>query len=144
MSAAPTAVITCDNDACSETRLSLEILAQLAADAFETMNWARREGMKRPQQIEETVKAFEVTLGYRPDPQEESLGLGDSGDAVRRLQTRLHTLGYEISKSGDYDTATAEAVAQFQKDLGLACDGVADRATRDRAAEMARLNIAGH
>lgn len=46
-------------------RLTHEQLRGLAADAFDVLNWARRSGLKRDQQIEETAKAFEVALGYR-------------------------------------------------------------------------------
>ncbi len=47
------------------SRLSPEQLRELADDAFVVMNWAKRKGMRRDRQIDETVKAFEVTLGYR-------------------------------------------------------------------------------
>lgn len=46
-------------------RLSDEQLRELANDAFVTLNWAKRMGMKKDQQIEETVRAFEISLGYR-------------------------------------------------------------------------------
>ncbi|MCV0395432.1 MAG: hypothetical protein K5872_22050 [Rhizobiaceae bacterium] len=47
------------------SRLTPDHLRALADDAFEVMNWARRMGMGRKQQLDEVVKAFEVTLGYR-------------------------------------------------------------------------------
>lgn len=46
-------------------RLTTEQLRELAAASFDTLNWAKRMGMRKPQQLEEVVKAFEVTLGYR-------------------------------------------------------------------------------
>lgn len=46
-------------------RLSDEQLRSLANDAFEVLNWARRTGFRRDQQVNEVVKAFEVRLGYR-------------------------------------------------------------------------------
>lgn len=38
------------------------ILFVMAEDAFEVMNWARREGMKRDKQLEQVVEAYEKTL----------------------------------------------------------------------------------
>jgi Putative peptidoglycan binding domain len=51
---------------------------------------------------------------------------GDRGTKVKRLQRALATLGYYSSKSidGDYGPATAAAVKQFQKSVGLTQDGV--------------------
>ena len=46
-------------------RLSTEQLRLLADDAFEVLNWAKRLGLPRERQVAETVKAFEVRLGYR-------------------------------------------------------------------------------
>lgn len=39
-----------------------ELLFHLAEDAFDVLNWARREGMKRDQQLKQVVEAFEKTL----------------------------------------------------------------------------------
>ena len=38
------------------------LLFALAEDAFEVLNWARREGMKRDKQLEQVVEAYEKTL----------------------------------------------------------------------------------
>ncbi|MER8616019.1 hypothetical protein NKG99_04060 [Mesorhizobium sp. M1409] len=46
-------------------RLTDAQLLDLAADSFEVMNWARRNGLKRGEQINELVRTFEVRLGYR-------------------------------------------------------------------------------
>lgn len=40
-----------------------DILFHLAEDAFDVLNWARREGMKRDRQLSEVVEAFRKTLG---------------------------------------------------------------------------------
>jgi len=47
------------------TRLSSGQLLALADDAFVVLNWAKRNGMNRQQQLAEVVKTFEVRLGYR-------------------------------------------------------------------------------
>jgi hypothetical protein len=39
-----------------------ELLFRLAEDAFDVLNWARREGMKRDRQLNEVVEAFRKTL----------------------------------------------------------------------------------
>ena len=39
-----------------------ELLFHLAEDAFDVLNWARRIGLKRDQQLEQVVEAFEKTL----------------------------------------------------------------------------------
>ena len=39
-----------------------ELLFHLAEDAFEVLNWARREGMKKDKQLEQVVAAYEKTL----------------------------------------------------------------------------------
>lgn len=62
----------------------------------------------------------------------KTLRYGDSGDAVRRLQTRLSELGfYEARVSGGYYKVTQNAVRAFQRQNGLSADGVAGRATQE-------------
>ena len=55
-----------------------------------------------------------------------------SGDDVRTVQQALPTDKQISLTSGSYDTATALAVAQFQKASGLNVDGVVDAKTRDK------------
>jgi hypothetical protein len=63
-------------------------------------------------------------------PGGEPLQTGSTGAAVTKLQQALVTLGYEPgTPDGDYGAATAAAVGQFQRDNGLADDGVAGPAT---------------
>jgi len=38
------------------------VLKVMAEDAFEVLNWARREGMKKDQQLEQVVEAYTKTL----------------------------------------------------------------------------------
>ena len=59
-----------------------------------------------------------------------SLRLGDSGDAVAQLQTKLWYLGYHIgSLGGEFDQETRTAVLAFQKAEGLTRDGIAGKKT---------------
>ena len=59
-----------------------------------------------------------------------SLALGDMGEGVRDLQTRLTLLGYYTGQlTGRYGERTRDAVQAFQADFGLAGDGVATAET---------------
>jgi uncharacterized protein (TIGR02594 family) len=50
--------------------------------------------------------------------------LGDSGDAVKKIQVALGGLGYALKGSGWFGPATDVAVEAFQKRAGLKVDGV--------------------
>lgn len=59
------------------------------------------------------------------------LAKGAKGDAVKNLQTKLKTFGYNIGTAdGDYGNKTKTAVEQFQRDNGLSVTGVADSETQ--------------
>ncbi|MEG1195615.1 MAG: peptidoglycan-binding protein [Clostridia bacterium] len=63
---------------------------------------------------------------------------GCKGGAVRRLQTWLCDLGYDIGASGvdgDFGAATLEAVRRFQEEKGLVADGVVGQRTWAALAE---------
>lgn len=52
--------------------------------------------------------------------------LGSRGQEVRQIQQKLRQLGlYSGSVDGVYGTATQKAVRQFQKNCGIAADGIA-------------------
>lgn len=51
---------------------------------------------------------------------------GSRGDEVRKVQTKLKSLGYyKGSVDGIYGTATRDAVVRFQKNCGITADGIA-------------------
>ncbi len=54
---------------------------------------------------------------------------GDSGEAVRDLQHRLATLGYDPAEVGTFGESTEAAVVAFQMARGLRVDGVCGRQT---------------
>lgn len=59
------------------------------------------------------------------DP-EGTLRRGDQGKAVKELQRKLNERGYSCGKAdGKYGAKTEQAVCRFEKDRGLAEDGVA-------------------
>ena len=55
----------------------------------------------------------------------KDLEYGDYGEAVLRLTTRLHALGYPVSPTKDYNSAVREAVRLFQIANGQEADGEA-------------------
>lgn len=78
-------------------------------------------------------RAFaDATGGTAAPAQQESssgyqtLQYGDTGESVKRLQTRLRALGYfGGSIGGNYLAQTQSAVRAFQSDKGLPVDGIA-------------------
>ena len=76
---------------------------------------------------DEAALAVLMNAKYRP------MHIGTSGADVKRLQTRLALLGYYGGKvSGNYLTATAEAVKAFQVKTGLPATGGADVETQEK------------
>lgn len=95
------------------------------------------ETLRRPsEEIQQPIAPSEAT-SEPADPQASApsndtvaegnlLRVGDSGQAVSELQTRLQALGfYQGSVSGTYDATTEAAVIAFQQAQGLSIDGVA-------------------
>ena len=61
-----------------------------------------------------------------------TLKRGVTGEYVTLLQTKLLQKGYDLGKygvDGDFGAVTQTAVKQFQKDHGLAADGIVGKAT---------------
>ena len=61
-----------------------------------------------------------------------TLRKGDKGDFVKKLQTALNKLGYDLGKwgiDGDFGSQTEKAVKAFQKDVGIGTDGVVGEKT---------------
>lgn len=64
------------------------------------------------------------------EPVYRMLSNGATGEDVMRLQQRLASLGYPVSVTGTYDSATASAVRQFQTNNYLGVDGIAGTETQ--------------
>ena len=82
--------------------------------------------------------------GSEPDPKPEpkpeptptypTIKRGSKGDAVKKAQTILYKLGYDLGKCGidsDFGKATEAAVKEFQRDHKLTKDGIIGKATWD-------------
>ena len=59
----------------------------------------------------------------------DKLERGMSGTNVQNMQAALQSLGYSINADGKYGPATVQAVQAFQRQHGLAVDGVAENKT---------------
>ena len=75
------------------------------------------------------VAGAKVAAGATTQP---TLRNGSTGSDVEKLQKALVSAGYDVGKAGAdgvYGSATAAAVKQYQKDHGLAVDGIAGKNT---------------
>ena len=51
-------------------------------------------------------------------------GNSRSGDDVKRIQSTLKNLGYDVDTSGEYDDKTYKTIMKFQKDQGIRINGI--------------------
>jgi N-acetylmuramoyl-L-alanine amidase len=66
------------------------------------------------------------------------------GDDVRQLQERLLEMGYDVGRAdGVYGGTTARAVAQFQREVGLAPDGSCGPSTMNALRRLGRKVVGG-
>ncbi len=79
----------------------------------------------------ETLKKLDsVYKNADSDKDDDSLRMGDSGSAVKDLQTKLKKLGYyDGTVDSTFGSGTYAAVKAFQKKYNLTADGVAGSAT---------------
>ncbi len=79
-----------------------------------------------------SVKAENTNVQEQTDEDTAAVfsNLGSRGEEVRQIQTRLKELGYLQGKvDGIYGNQTKAAVTAFQRDYGLAPDGIAGEKT---------------
>jgi len=97
-----------------------------AVKAFQTAAGLTNDGIAG----EETLNA--LYADDAPRRENTTLRAGDSGEAVKKLQSRLIELGYLTgSADGSFGTATQAAVMAFQSAAGLSADGVAGETTQN-------------
>lgn len=92
------------------------------------------ECFQRKQGIEKTgILTQEVyDLLMSEDAQPYSVGIGDDGEDVSRLQDRLIQLGYLGKSTGYYGEETEAAVKDFQASNGLNASGVIGSQTKEK------------
>lgn len=92
--------------------------------------------------IGDTGAAVAIPATYAGSATCEDLGItrtlkkGSRGDMVDTLQMVLVHAGYLDEETGLYDTATLNAVKDFQKEMNLKADGVFGPKSRAAMAEM--------
>lgn len=100
-----------------------------AVKAFQKQNGLTADGLAGSQTFailksENACKAGDQALSY------STLRIDDTGDGVRKLQTDLKALGYQVTVNGTYDVETHNAVVAFQQRNSLVISGIADSLTR--------------
>ena len=113
-----------------------------ATKAFQTNNGLKVDGAAGPQSLKliytddaldaNGARYGDTIAGAADTAMTEVLTAGMSGEQVRQVQERLSALGYLSASfvSGIYDTATQQAVREFQTANGLTADGAAGSATQ--------------
>jgi peptidoglycan hydrolase-like protein with peptidoglycan-binding domain len=82
-----------------------------------------------------------VTLLMGKIPMYRDLAPGDSGPDIRQLEANLEKLGYGgFTADGVYTSSTAEAVRDWQEDIGAQVTGVVSRASVVFLPEDGRVN----
>lgn len=103
----------------------------LASARAGTITWIADEGstIRRGDPLYE-VDERPVSLMFGELPSYRALSSGVEGRDVRQLQRNLRVLGYDdggdLEVNGEFDADTAEAVRDWQEDLGLDRTGVVD------------------
>ena len=89
-------------------------------------------GYQQPEQPTEPQKEPEKQPGKEQQTVNKTIRKGNMGELVKQCQTMLKQLGYDLGIcgiDGDFGTATEKAVKAFQRDHGLAVDGVVGKNT---------------
>jgi len=132
-----------------QARLMARYIAKAGlADALAKGDWAAfARGYNGPNY---RANAYDTKLAaaYRrhagnlaaPGPATATLRRNMRGDAVTALQTMLTAAGYPLASDGIFGGLTEQAVTRFQRDHGLAADGIAGPATQ--AALRAAIDVA--
>ena len=102
----------------------------LGSNHGDIQHWSRKYG-KTMDSVRNNVAAILAGDGASVTPAEPTtdtnLEKGDKGDAVKTMQTMLITCGYSCGSTGadgDFGKNTLAALEAFQRDNGLAVDGI--------------------
>ena len=98
-----------------------------AVKAFQKKYNLTADGIAGKETLKKLDSVYENANSAKDD---DSLRMGDSGSAVKDLQTKLKKLGfYNAYVDGSYGDTTVAAVKAFQKKYNLTADGVAGSET---------------
>ncbi len=93
-------------------------------------DWQSWLGVPTDGEYGPTTRAAAISRLLRAYVSERNLALGSAGDAVKVLQGRLYTLGYDPQGlDGRYGPGMEAAVRAYQTKTGLTADGVVGAAT---------------
>lgn len=102
---------------------------ELAVRAFQKNNKLQVDGIVGKVTWDALINGYVST--YRAYPG-ELIGYGSSGDNVKFIQEKLHSLGYDVGViDGHYGNATRQAIISFQSQHGLGADGIVGQKTWD-------------
>lgn len=105
-------------------------ITEQAIIAFQRRNSLDADGVAGPGTLEKLYSGSARKASSAVGVIGTTLEVGDEGDAVRTLQSRLKTLGYLSGLvDGSFGSATQDAVKAFQRDNKLTADGKAGYAT---------------
>lgn len=112
-------------DASGSVIATLKVNAEVTVTAYNDELYQVKNGS-----VVGYMKKTEVSNTKVDDYTSYCLKYGDSGEAVKRVQSRLKELNYFSGEiGGNYLTLTQSAVAAFQRAAKLTANGVADYAT---------------
>jgi len=120
-----------------------------AVRAFQRVNGLTVDGSAGPKTLAvlNSVEAKPASAAATATPTptaSSSLRQGDSGNAVKSLQSRLIALGYLSGKAdGVFGSLTYQAVLAFQKANKLTADGVAGEKTQEKLASSSAVAASG-
>ena len=98
-----------------------------AVRAFQQKNGLTADGVAGSETLKKLDSAYK---NADSDKDDDSLRMGDSGSAVKDLQTKLKKLGYyDGTVDSTFGSGTYAAVKAFQKKYNLTADGVAGSET---------------
>ena len=105
---------------------------ETAVKAFQNQHGLKADGYAGEQTLNllysQQAQTFVPTPSPSPTP--PAMSSGDSGEEVRRLQTRLKDLGFYTGEvDGAFGKGTKSAVTLFQKQHNLDADGIAGQMT---------------
>ena len=99
---------------------------------FQKLNNLTADGKVGPKTYARLMSsdATPYNASFNSDKTYTTLRTGSSGSKVKKLQTALSSLGYDVNITSYYDSVTKAAVKSFQQDYSLTADGIAGKETQ--------------